>query len=508
MIDPKHWSLYSVGMNVLLSFVGFHDPYGRSVVDGQKQAGPILTALAEREFDAVVLLATPGSERSTEPTLTAIADHHPQCPATLVRLSIDDPTDYTSIFAELRRSLANIQEQFSDASLWVSVSSGTPHMHACWLMLVASGELSATLIQSRPPQFVSGTHAVTEIDVQGPDFPEIKPGTDIAPSKTPDVATAAICRRLGVVGQAESFTVALERVANLSGFDVHVLLLGETGSGKELFAKFIHATSPRADKPMITVNCAAFPDTLIESQLFGHVRGAFSGAVKDQKGKFALADGGTLFLDEIAEIPAASQAKLLRAIEHGEIEVLGSDKTTKVNVRVIAATNKEIRKAIRDGQFREDLYYRFRGVVNIPPLRERRGDIPLLSQFVIERWNTLHQNPKRLSADALTALRQHPWPGNIRELFKVIEDSAITTSGRVIRARDLNFDQPVGGSVLPLLPTPHAGFDINSFCAEVRQELMEQALKLTDGNKAAAGRLLGITSQAVHQYFKLREEKK
>ena len=502
------WLEYRALMSVLLSFIGFHDPYGRSVIDGQKQVGPILTSLAERQFAAVVLLATPGSAANTESTVVAIEEHHPDCTVMLMQLSIEDPTDYSVIFKELRRSVRAVQKQYEDAHLCVSVSSGTPHMHACWIMLVASGELPATLIQSRPPQFVSGAHAVTEIDVHSEDFPEITPGTDVSPSATPQTAIAAICRRLGILGQSEFFTAALERAANLSGFDVHVLLLGETGSGKELFAKLIHAASPRADKPMITVNCAAFPDTLIESQLFGHVRGAFSGAVKDQKGKFALADGGTLFLDEIAEIPVASQAKLLRAIEHGEIEVLGSGKTTKVNVRVIAATNKEIRKAIREGQFREDLYYRFRGVVNIPPLRERRGDIPLLSQFVIERWNTLHQNPKRLAADALTALRQHPWPGNIRELFKVIEDSAITTGGRVIRARDLSFDQPLGGSVLPLLPTPHAGFDINNFCAEVRQELMEQALKLTDGNKAAAGRLLGITSQAVHQYFKLREEKK
>jgi len=495
-------------MNVLLSFVGFHDPYGQSVVDGQRQAGPILTALAEREFGALVLFATPGSAGSAESTLIAVKEHHPECPVTLIHLSIEDPTDYALIFGELRRCLQIVQRQFDDTNLYASVSSGTPHMHTCWIMLVASGELPAILLQSRPPQFVSGAHAVTEIDVHGKDFPEIRPGTEIDTSTTPQTATAAICKRLGILGQSNCFTAALERAANLSHFDVHVLLLGETGSGKELFAKLIHAASPRTEKPMITVNCAAFPDALIESQLFGHVRGAFSGAVKDQKGKFALADGGTIFLDEIAEIPVASQAKLLRAIEHGEIEVLGSGKTTKVNVRVIAATNREIRKAIRDGQFREDLYYRFRGVVKIPPLRERRKDILLLSQFVVERWNALHQNQKRLAPDAISALRNHPWPGNIRELFKVIEDSAITTVGRVIKARDLSFEHPIGRSFVPFLPTPHVGFEINSFCAEVRQELMEQALKLTDGNKAAAGRILGITSQAVHQYFKLRKDNK
>jgi len=495
-------------MSVLLSFIGFHDPYGRSVVDGQRQAGPILTALAEREFDAVVLFATPGSDERTEATHSAVREHHPKCPVTLMQLAIEDPTDYSSIFHELRQSLSAVQKKFPDSELCVSVSSGTPHMHACWIMLVASGELPATLIQSRPPQFVSGDHAVTEIDVHTKDFPEIRKGSEIGSSTTDQTETAAICKRIGILGQSNSFSTALERATHLSGFDVHVLLLGETGSGKELFAKLIHASSPRASKPMITVNCAAFPDTLIESQLFGHVKGAFSGAVRDQKGKFALADGGTLFLDEIAEIPVTSQAKLLRAIEHGEIEVLGSGKTTKVNVRIIAATNMDVRKAIREGEFREDLYYRFRGVVNIPPLRDRRSDIPLLSQFVVERWNALHQSPKRLAPDAMAALRKHPWPGKIRELFKVIEDSAITTSGRVIRARDLSFEKPIGGSVLPLLPTPHEGFDINDFCTEVRQELMEQALKLTDGNKAAAGRLLGITSQAVHQYFKLREEKK
>lgn len=494
-------------MKALLSFIGFHDPYGYSVVDGQEQAGPILTALAELEVDAVVLLATPGTARNTTPTVEAVRQHHPQCLVTVLDLDLPDPTDYTAVFRELRKTVGYVREELPDAHMYVSVSSGTPHMHACWVMLAASGELSATLIQSRPPQFVSGEHAVTEIDVHEANFPEIRSGATVGTGVSDSERVSALARNAGIVGNDDAFVGALNRAVNLANYDVHVLLLGETGSGKELFAKVVHAGSPRGDKPMVTVNCAAFPDTLIESQLFGHVAGAFSGAVRDQKGKFQLADGGTIFLDEIGEIPVSSQAKLLRAIEHGEIEVLGSPEPAKVDVRVIAATNRNIRNAIREGRFREDLYYRFRGIVEIPPLRERRSDIPLLAQAILQKWNDTHHLPKRLAPDALLALRQHAWPGNVRELAKVVEGAAITTADRVIKAADLSIEQPLTGAVSTLVPTPHDGFDLNAFCSEVRTELMEKALEIADGNKAAAGRLLGITTQAVHQYFKSHPSK-
>jgi transcriptional regulator with GAF, ATPase, and Fis domain len=234
------------------------------------------------------------------------------------------------------------------------------------------------------------------------------------------------------------------------------------------------------------------------------MKGAFSGAVTSRKGKFEIADGGTLFLDEIGDMPAASQAKLLRAIEYGEIEPLGLGTTKKIDVRIIAATNKNIRKAVKHSEFRQDLYYRFRGVIDIPPLRHRKSDIAVLSQYFLDRWNTLHQSPKKLSPDAISTLRKYSWPGNVRELIKVIEDSAIMTLGRLIKPVNLQFDEPILQEYRGFIPDPYEGFDINEFCGEIRRRLIERALEKTYGNRSAAARLLGISSQAVHQFLRYK----
>lgn len=493
-------------MNILLTFTGYHDPYGSSVVEGQRQGGPILTVLAHRKIDFIVLFSTPGTKENTDNTKKAIYLLYPGCNVQIINIPLEDPTDYQKILMYLRRSVRQIQKDHPEANFYISTASGTPQMHACWLMLAASGEIHATLLQPTPPQFVSDGHYVKEIDIHHPDFPEVRSTVTFDTSDHGTEGLKPIIEKLRIIGNSPAFTKSLERAYNLAVYDVNAFLLGETGCGKELFARLIHELSPRKNKPFITVNCTVLPETLLESLLFGHVKGAFSGAVTSQKGKFEIADSGTIFLDEIGDMPLASQVKLLRAIEYGEIEPLGLGTTKKVDVRIIAATNKNIRKAVKDSEFRQDLYYRFRGTIDIPPLRHRKSDIAILSQYILDRWNTLHQSPKKLSPEAISTLRKYSWPGNVRELIKVIEDSAIMTPGRIIKSTDLQFDEPILQDYFDFIPDPHEGFDINEFCGEIRRKLIEKALKNTNGNKSAAAKLLGISPQAVHQYFKDKHE--
>ncbi|MEQ2128860.1 sigma 54-interacting transcriptional regulator [Caldanaerobacter subterraneus KAk] len=242
-----------------------------------------------------------------------------------------------------------------------------------------------------------------------------------------------------IIGNSGKLRDALTIASKAAETDSTVLIRGESGTGKELVAQAIHYASRRRDKPFIRVNCAAIPVTLLESELFGHERGAFTGAVTQKIGKFELADGGTVFLDEIGEIPPEIQVKLLRVIQEKEFERVGGIKTIKVDVRIIAATNKDLEKAIKEGTFREDLYYRLNVIpIMLPPLRERRGDIPLLVEHFIEKLNKkLNKNIKGITKKAMQALIHYDWPGNIRELENIIERCITLSEGEYIDYEDL-----------------------------------------------------------------------
>lgn len=495
--------------NVLLSFAGFHDPYADTTVQNQKDAGPILTVMAAGSYDHVVLFDTPNTTERTAATAAVVRQLYPEVQTTVKSLPLSDPTDHLEILKQLRRVLSREDVLASGAALHISVSSGTPAMHACWMLLAASGEFPARILQSRPATFVSDrTERVTELDLNDPSFPHIR-----RPVAVPEEGggtfpnIAGVRQRLQIVGGERCFVRALEKAGNLARYGVNVLLLGETGSGKELFAKLIHTLGGRPADRLLTLNCAAYPETLIESQLFGHTKGAFTGATRDQKGSFELADGGTLFLDELAEMSPACQSKLLRALEYGEIEPLGSGRPRKVDVRVVAATNRDIAKAVKEGAFREDLYYRFKGVVRIPPLRERRRDIPLIAQHALDVWNTLHGEQKRLSVEALARLTSQHWPGNARELIRVVEYSAMMLRGKVVRPENLQFDEVLAQAAADVLPEPYEGFDINAYCSQVRQRLIDRALEAVKDNRTAASKLLGISPQAVSQYCRTRDSK-
>ena len=249
-----------------------------------------------------------------------------------------------------------------------------------------------------------------------------------------------------VVGQSEPLARVLRDISEVAGTDASVLILGETGTGKELIARAIHRNSRRGEKPLIKVNCAAMPGSLIESELFGHEQGAFTGATKKREGRFALADGGTIFLDEIGELPVELQVKLLRVLQEGEFEPVGSSRTQKVDARVIAATNRDLKQATREGKFREDLYYRLNVFpIELPPLRERGDDIGLLAENFARRFaNRMGRAIESLSEDCIRRLKSYGWPGNVRELQNVIERAVITS-----RDGRLNLDRalPESGKV-------------------------------------------------------------
>ena len=497
-------------MNVLLSFVGFHDPYSRGLVGEQDQPGPILSLLEARKFNKVVLFATPNTDRLTDETSNTIKARHSNIDVMALNVPLSDPTDYKDILGGLRAHLRTIQDACPGGHFFVGVNSGTPQMHASWILLVASGEITAHLLSIRPPRFVEkGLSLITEVDLTSPAFPTVRRGRtvpDTGRRTANDFATAI--EEIGLVADHPSMKTPLDTVEALASSNVPILILGETGTGKELFAQLVHLLSGRARDRFVAVNCAAIPEPLIESMLFGHKRGAFTGATSDQVGKFDLADGGTLFLDELVDLPLPAQAKLLRVLQDGIVEPLGAKRGRKVDVRVVAATNRPVRYAIKKGHFREDLYYRLDvGRLDLPPLRERPSDIPKITLHILDRVNRTLRHPKRLSVDALARMQNHTWPGNVRDLENVIERSARLARSEILDAEDLLIAEPITKTdALDALPDPHEGFSIEVFLSGARNQLMLRALEIADGNQSGAARLLGISPQAVHKFLRSKTD--
>jgi len=313
-----------------------------------------------------------------------------------------------------------------------------------------------------------------------------------------------------ILGQARSLREALERAARVAPEETPVLLTGESGTGKELVAQAIHYASRRADGPCIAINCAALPETLIESELFGHERGAFTGADKQKPGRFELAAGGTLFLDEIGDLAASVQAKLLRVLQEREFQRVGGTATLKADFRLIVATNRNLTDAMAHGQFREDLYYRLSVFpIHLPPLRERGEDVVLLArEFVHRLGERMGKGEPGLSRDARELLLTHPWPGNIRELQNAIERALIVSDGGLITADQLGLTRPrlpSSEASLPGVPTPSgvAAQDAAATLQELERRAIADALAKAKGNKTAAAAALGLTRMRL--YTKLKQ---
>jgi two-component system response regulator AtoC len=304
----------------------------------------------------------------------------------------------------------------------------------------------------------------------------------------------------GIVAASEAMRAVLRQLGKVAPQKTTVLLTGESGTGKELVARALHDLSPRAGLPFVAVNCGAIPAALLESELFGHARGAFTDAVRAKKGLFAEADGGTLFLDEIGELPLPLQVKLLRALQEEEVRPVGENRPVRVDVRVVAATARDLARDVEAGQFREDLYWRLNVVgVRLPPLRERAEDVEPLARHFLSRFAPLRPElpALELAPEALEALRAHRWPGNVRELQHALERAVVLAEGAVIREEDL--PDPVRAPARPAAAPAPAGDDLSVKRAirAVEERLIREALARTGGNKSRAAELLDLSYRAL-----------
>ena len=302
----------------------------------------------------------------------------------------------------------------------------------------------------------------------------------------------------GIVGRSRSMQEIIHRAERVAETKSTVLITGETGTGKELVARAIHDRSAQRHMPLIKVNCAAIPETLLESELFGHVRGAFTGATTNKKGRFTLANGGSIFLDEIGNLPQALQAKLLRVLQEREFEPLGAERTERVDVRVIAATNRELRQLVVDGQFQSDLFYRLNVIpVHIPPLRERREDIPVLVDHFVRKHAQRTGKPIEAVEDGvLAALQQYDWPGNARELENTIERAVVLSTGKKLAVRDISVVAP------PVTQTPALpSLRLHQNLEWAERETVRRALDQSRGVKKDAAELMGISQRALSYYL-------
>ena len=482
---------------VLLAWIGQTD---LDCANGRRPGrGPIGSVVAARPFDALVLLSNyaPAQNR-------AFIDWLARTDAPPVHLRteehLDDPTDYGAIHAAAARALDYARETFgTDAHLSIHVSPGTPAMQAVW-MLLAKTRYPAELVQSHEK---TGVRTVSvPFDIAAEYVPALLRETDDKltrltaglPPESPEFDR--------VIGRSPSMDRARARARRVAPHDVTVLIEGESGTGKELFARAIHAESRRCREPFEEVNCGALPEGLVESLLFGHARGAFSGAVRPHAGHFEAAGGGTLFLDEIGELPLPAQVKILRALQEKTVRRLGSDKSIAVDVRVIAATNRDLQAEVAAGRFREDLYYRLAtGVIRLPPLRERQGDLtPLIDHFLAAANRKFADQPaveqKTLSPQARNLLLRHPWPGNVRELQATIDRLVLWAPSATVAADDVREELlSLREEPTVLLGRPLGkGLELPTLVADLSRHYLERALTEANGNKTRAAELIGLPS--------------
>ena len=315
-----------------------------------------------------------------------------------------------------------------------------------------------------------------------------------------------------IIGNSAAMQDVYKIIGRVARSESTVLVTGETGTGKELVATVLHRNSGYAGGPLVKVNCAALPETLLESELFGHEKGSFTGALNQRKGRFEMAHKGTIFLDEVGEMTLATQKKLLRVLQEREFERVGGTVSVKVDTRVVAATNKNLAQEVREGRFREDLYYRLNVIsIYLPPLRDRIDDIPLLAEHFLHKHRyTSSSAPAKISMPAMQALMDHDWPGNVRELENIIERAVVLAQGTIITEEHLSFSSAEQGHIIDIAQRIRNGATLVEVQQEVEKQMLIEALKQSDGDQVAAASAIGMElrdfQQRLHDYGRLDEQ--
>jgi transcriptional regulator with PAS, ATPase and Fis domain len=461
--------------------------------------GPIAQALEARQFDEVFLLSDyPDPE--VKPYVKWLSARS-KARIEVVPEKLSGPTNFGEIYeAAVRGCLRALAEKPQTTALTFHLSPGTPAMAAVWILL-GKTRFPAELLESSPKHGVKTASVPFEISA---DFiPDLLRQQDEKLREQSGAEAPGAPEFADLVHRSRVMSRLIQRARHVAARNIPVVIEGESGTGKEMLARAIHRASPRRDRPFVAVNCGAIPPELIESELFGHEKGAFTGATQAKKGYFESADTGTLFLDELGELPKPAQVKLLRVLQEGEVVHLGATKPLKVDVRIIAATNRTLTDEISAGRFREDLFYRLAvALLKIPPLRDRIGDMGLLIDHLLEQVSREATGEpgfkeKKLSAGARNLLISHTWPGNVRELLNTLRRAAIWSDGTTISTEDareallpLNafakqevLGRPLGG-----------GLKLSDLLKEVARHYLGRALDEAHGNKTKAAELLGLPS--------------
>ncbi|MDH5511245.1 MAG: sigma 54-interacting transcriptional regulator [Nitrospinota bacterium] len=483
-------------MSILASWIGQAD---LDAAEGKRPGlGPIAAAVTTRQFDEIHLLNnySPASSVGYSKWLSG------QTAARIHRydISLSRPTDYGQIYKAATSVVSGIQRDREEpAGLVYHLSPGTPAMAAVWI-IISKTKYPAELIESSA---WSGVNVVSmPFDISAEFIPDLfwRPDSELErhsgerPPERP--AFSDIIHRSVVMHEV------VEKAATVAFRNLPVLLEGESGVGKELLARAIHNSGPRRDAPFVAVNCGAISPELMEAELFGHEKGAFTGAIASRAGYFESANGGTLFLDEAGELPKSAQVKLLRVIQESEVTRVGSSKSIKIDVRIISATNQSLIRKVTDNEFREDLFYRLAvAIISIPPLREREGDLKLLIKSLLEQVNRESAaepnfTPRRFSPGAINALMRHHWPGNVRELLNTIRRAVVWSRSEVIGREEIIkyiFTSAPGSGSGKILNRPlDDGLDLQKLIGEVAIHYIRRAMELTGKNKTRAASLLGF----------------
>ena len=518
----------------LIAFVGMRDPYP----ENDDEPGPLLSLLlssgkAGRGYDEAWLFCTGGTflERAHDLEREA-RDEGITTRFYPVDFPLKDVIDYAEIWAQLGHGLETIRQKAGLIEReWVFLlDSGTPQMKTTLFLAARSGLFPARLVQGIPARFAGGTYKSREVRLDG--IPEISlplAGFDGVVREPTDSAYRSDVVPAGIEAVAAGYTSdepvvvspvfeeALRKALSAARYDDPVLMLGETGTGKTMVARRIHAAGLRAASPFVEVNCSAIPESMAESELFGHVRGAFTGADKARSGKFRASQGGTLFLDEVGDLSLDVQAKLLKVIEDKVVTPVGSDEPVAVDVRLIAATNRDLLHMIQEGAFRRDLYERLKVVViKLTALRERRQDIRPLAQHFIEAWNAQYGERRYMTEDALVLLESYSWPGNIRELKNALRSAACSAASVALGPESLSDELVRAVRTIHDERTAHApdrvsaaaippdGINLKARLLQVEWEYVSTALRVAGGNRETAARLLGMTGHAFRKALRER----